>query len=170
MSFLRSSLLINTIRNICSISIFIDICLYVSKSLNVQNIITAVSCPANSNGLNVAVGCACNAGFSGTVNATNFAPYFLSNCLATPCPSNSNGISVHLGCQCNAGFRGTVTAKAVAPFFNYTCSAVSCPSNTSSSGLNLPSGCSCTQVGFRGQLTATVTSPLYYTSEACQGT
>ena len=41
---------------------------------------TAVQCPANSNGMKVAVGCPCNAGFSGAVVATAIAPFFNSTC------------------------------------------------------------------------------------------
>ena len=43
----------------------------------------AVSCPANSSGMNVAVGCACNAGFSGAVESATTAPFFNSSCKGT---------------------------------------------------------------------------------------
>ena len=41
---------------------------------------TVVQCPAISNGMNVVVGCACNAGFSGAVVASTMAPFFNSTC------------------------------------------------------------------------------------------
>ena len=126
---------------------------------NIVTHLTAVLCPVDSKGINVAAGCVCNAGFSGAVEATSIAPYFKSNCLFTLCPNSSYGISVHLGCNCNAGYRGFVAATENKPFYNYTCTAVSCPMN--SSGTNLPSGCLC-NAGFSGQLIATESSPRFF--------
>jgi len=37
-------------------------------------------CPANSTGANVAAGCTCNAGFTGTITATTTAPYYSGGC------------------------------------------------------------------------------------------
>ena len=39
-----------------------------------------MACPTNSSGTNVPSECSCNAGYSGTVNATSSSPFYTSSC------------------------------------------------------------------------------------------
>ena len=56
-------------------------CVYVCVCFPLVSLqLVAVSCPANSSGLTVLTGCACNAGFNGTVVAISSAPYYTSTC------------------------------------------------------------------------------------------
>jgi len=41
---------------------------------------TAINCPVNSSGTNVPTGCTCDAGFSGTIVATQSSPYYSGSC------------------------------------------------------------------------------------------
>ena len=77
----------------------------------------AVSCPANSDGADVASGCVCNAGYAGEVVATAVAPFYNNSCTPVECPNFSNGPDVVEGCACNAGYNGSVTATAKSPFY-----------------------------------------------------
>ena len=54
-------------------------------------------CPFNSNGMNVAVGCSCNAGFSGDVVALAIAPFFNSTCQGILLLESIYAYILHLG-------------------------------------------------------------------------
>ena len=85
---------------------------------------TATSCPSDSTGTNVGSGCSCDAGFDGTITATDSSPFFSGTCSAVSCPSDSTGTNVPAGdCSCDAGFDGTITATDSSPFFSGSCSA-----------------------------------------------
>ena len=43
---------------------------------------TATSCPSDSTGTNVGSGCSCDAGFDGTITATDSSPFFSGSCSA----------------------------------------------------------------------------------------
>eukprot|EP00047_Mylnosiga_fluctuans_P023527 m.139504 g.139504 ORF g.139504 m.139504 type:complete len:734 (+) comp9616_c0_seq11:19-2220(+) len=119
----------------------------------------AVDCPSNSNGINIPSGCACNAGYSGTIIPTTTAPYFSGKCLPVSCPPVvSVGTNVPAGCVCGPGYNGTVTATTTSPFYASTCTAISCPAF--SSGASVPAGCACL-AGYSGAPTPTSTAPFY---------
>jgi len=86
-----------------------------------------VSCPANSAGSSVSSGCACNAGYAGTITATTIPNYYSGSCEAVACPENSFGPSVTQGCSCNQGFTGTIVASTSFPFFSGSCELLYCP-------------------------------------------
>ena len=66
------------------ISFFVVTFLYFFSALNIcSKQYVATPCPANSSGMNVAVGCACNAGFSGAVERATITPFFNSSCKGT---------------------------------------------------------------------------------------
>jgi hypothetical protein len=120
--------------------------------------ITAVACPANTSGINVPSGCACNAGHAGSVSAVAISPFFSSTCTPAACPDYSTGISVVSGCICNAGYNGTVQAAFQAPFYLGGCFSVQCPVN--SNGTNVGRGCICLP-GFLGSVTAVMGAPFF---------
>ena len=86
----------------------------------------AASCPANSHGTNVASGCTCNAGYSGSITATTSSPYYSGTCTAVSCPGNSSGLNIPSGCTCNSGYNGSITAIGTSPYFSGGCSPVDC--------------------------------------------
>eukprot|EP00435_Cladocopium_sp_Y103_P053127 s189_g16.t4 len=118
----------------------------------------AVACPSNSKGDDVAKGCTCDAGFTGSVTAIAQSPYYQNGCTAVQCPSDSSGTDVPTGCTCDAGFSGSITASSASPFFTGSCQAVACPKD--SSGTNVPSGCTC-NAGFSGSVLAIQATPFY---------
>jgi hypothetical protein len=85
----------------------------------------AVSCPESSAGSDVPSGCTCNPGYSGSVSAEIFSPYYHSTCMAVRCPSNSVGNNVPTGCTCTTGYSGNITPSGSVPFYTGTCIATS---------------------------------------------
>lgn len=85
---------------------------------------TAVDCPSLSTGDSVETGCTCDDGYSGTIIATDVAPFYSGSCeeeVSTPCPSYSTGDSVQVGCTCEDGYTGEIVAADVAPFYSGSC-------------------------------------------------
>ena len=63
---------------------FVFTFLYFFSVLNIcSKQYVATPCPAKSSGMNVAVGCACNTGFSGAVEPATIEPFFNSSCKGT---------------------------------------------------------------------------------------
>ena len=62
---------------------------------------SAVSCPANSSGTSVALGCTCNDGYSGTIVATTTAPFFSGSC--SPFASAATSLELKIGIVASAG-------------------------------------------------------------------
>eukprot|EP01051_Picozoa_sp_SAG22_P018596 SAG22_NODE_3175_length_1878_cov_2.569421_2_plen_218_part_01 len=75
-------------------------------------------------GSTLASGCACAAGYSGTITATAVEPYFSGSCVAVGCPPNSvdmlgnnNTAGLPGGCACSPGYHGSLTATSTEPYF-----------------------------------------------------
>ena len=77
----------------------------------------AVACPVNSAGTDGPSGCTCNAGFIGSVSATQTAPdFYTSTCAVVSCPRTlPEQTSLPAAHACNAGYAGSVTATQIAP-------------------------------------------------------
>eukprot|EP01051_Picozoa_sp_SAG22_P001049 SAG22_NODE_37_length_26837_cov_8.103523_3_plen_1698_part_00 len=88
-----------------------------------------VACPSGSSGTDLPSGCTCNPGHSGTVTATEDAPYWRGTCTPVPCPSHSTGTGVPLeclpsvctGCACNPSFVGDIVPSSISPFYSGSC-------------------------------------------------
>lgn len=82
----------------------------------------AMDCPANTTGTNLATGCDCNFGFSGSVVRSHVAPlYYEGHCAATACPMHSTGADVASGCTCDFGWAGSIQRVQHAPYFTGVC-------------------------------------------------
>lgn len=79
----------------------------------------AAPCPSNSYGVDVAAGCTCNSGYSGSVTVISTAPFYVSTCTGVACPADSNGAASM--CTCNSGYSGSVTPTTASPFYTSTC-------------------------------------------------
>ena len=99
-----------------------------------------MQCPEFSKGDNVAVGCKCNAGYSGRIMALKAAPFFEGVCTAEGCPDNAEGEDLASGCSCKPGYSGSIEAIKEAPFYKGSCVPAACPAN--STGTDVPTGCS----------------------------
>ena len=55
--------------------------LSIHTQLTLRCVSTAPSCPAFSAGLNLATGCTCLPGYSGTISATSTSPFFTGSCI-----------------------------------------------------------------------------------------
>jgi len=122
----------------------------------------AVSCPANSTGMDVATGCSCDAGYAGDLSPSTAAPYYAGSCAnvnecdaastcgadrgAGSCTDTEGGYT----CTCSAGYAPSGMGLSA------SCEAVACPDG--STGTDLPSGCSCE---IDGSVEATDREPYY---------
>lgn len=68
-------------------------------------------------GDHLASGCTCGAGTSGTIVATQVAPFYHGACSPVLCPENTTGVDLKRGCRCGKGYHGVVEAIAQAPYF-----------------------------------------------------
>eukprot|EP00941_MAST-03F_sp_MAST-3F-sp1_P000382 g382.t1 len=93
-----------------------------------------VDCPRNSSGTNIASGCICDAGTSGSIIPSTQGPaFYVGSCQVHACPANSSGRSLVDGCTCSDGYEGSIVKTKVAPNY-YTgqcndideCENVSC--------------------------------------------
>ena len=146
---------------------------------------SAVACPLYSSGVDISSGCACNAGYSGTISGTSSTPFYSGSCVPNDCTptevANSDKATTgsifgmtgqSLIVSCNAGYSNSggpiATCSSSGTFNTITCSAVNCPAN--SVGTNLGSGCTC-HPGYSGSITATTNAPNYFsgvcTAVAC---
>eukprot|EP00931_Biecheleriopsis_adriatica_P035279 TRINITY_DN20309_c0_g1_i4.p1 TRINITY_DN20309_c0_g1~~TRINITY_DN20309_c0_g1_i4.p1 ORF type:complete len:2705 (-),score=392.19 TRINITY_DN20309_c0_g1_i4:60-8174(-) len=117
----------------------------------------AVSCPADSTGVDVARGCTCDDGYAGAITAQTTSPYYAGECRQTSAVCRSY--------SCPAGYFVRVNAVGFFPNDAVCCSAVSCPAN--SAGIDVPTGCTC-DADYAGILAPTSTAPYY--SGSCQAT
>ena len=53
--------------------------------------LVAISCPANSAGTNVASGCTCKTGYTGTISASLIFPYYTGSCCAVQTGFDQDG-------------------------------------------------------------------------------
>jgi hypothetical protein len=124
--------------------------------------VSAVPCPNHTNG-SFPTGCAPQAGYSGSVNATTSEPFYVSDVKAVACPDHTTGTSVPSTCAPSPGYSGSVTATQTSPhFYDSTVSAVACPKHTN--GTDVPFGDCSPDPGYAGSVNATTTPPFFYNS------
>jgi len=67
----------------------------------------------------VATGCRCDAGHSGNITATSFAPLYYESKLHTGAvPSKHQRKPGNTGCSCRSGLNGTIAPSTTSPFYS----------------------------------------------------